>query len=137
MKVFNIILGATIVFFVVMFFRCEKVTEITELVKNTEKIQITFYNDSLPDTYIEITDKSEIRKFDNYISTKETPVFKCGYDGQILFFMNEDVSNGKQNSIVMEFNLKAECRHVAYNYAGGLQTKEITDKGVEYLNGIK
>ena len=48
MKLFNIILGSAIVFFIVMFLRCDKVTEITELSKNTESMQIVFYNDSTP-----------------------------------------------------------------------------------------
>lgn len=137
MKIFNIVLGATIVFFVVMFFKCKKVTEITELVKNTEKIQITFYNDTIPDKFVEITDKDEIRKFDNYFSGIETPLYKCGYEGQILFFMQEDVAGGVRNSISMEFNLSDGCSHVAYNYAEALQTKELTEEGLQYLKAIK
>ena len=91
MKLFNIILGSALVFFVVMFLRCEKVTEITELSKNTESLQIVFYNDSIPNKIVEITDKNEIKKFGKFITDKDTPLYKCDYDGQIIFILSDDV----------------------------------------------
>lgn len=137
MKLFNIILGATLVFFAVMLLRCEKVTEITELAKNTDKIQIVFYNDTVPNTIIEVTDKSEIKKFGSYISDKDTPLYKCEYDGQLIFLLNNDVSSGDKNTITMEFNLQPDCTHVAYMYAEGLRTKELSEEGVEYLRKVR
>ena len=136
MKLFNIILGSVIVFFIVMFLRCEKVTEITELTKNTESLQIVFYNDSIPNKIVEITDKSEIKKIGKFISDKDTPLYKCSYDGQIIFVLNNDVAIGKKNTITMEFNLQPDCTHVAYMYAEGLHTKELSEEGVEYLRKV-
>ena len=136
MKLFNIILGVTLVFFTVMFMRCEKVTEITELVKNTEHIQVTFYNDTLPDTYVTIDDKGEIKKFADFISSEDVPVRKCDYDGQIVFFMDETIAAGAKNSVSMEFNLNGDCRHIQYMYADALQTKKLTDEGKEYLEKL-
>lgn len=136
MKLFNIILGSVIVFFIVMFLRCEKVTEITELTKNTESLQIVFYNDSVPNKIVEITDKNEIKKFGKFISDKDTPLYKCSYDGQIIFVLNNDVAIGKKNTITMEFNLQPDCTHVAYMYAEGLHTKELSEEGVEYLRKV-
>ena len=43
MQVFKLLVGIVLVFFTVMFMRCEKVTEISELIKNTQKIQVVFY----------------------------------------------------------------------------------------------
>ena len=137
MKLFNIILGSVIVFFIVMFLRCEKVTEITELTKNTESLQIVFYNDSVPNKIVEITDKNEIKKFGKFISDKDTPLYKCSYDGQIIFVLNNDVAIGKKNTITMEFNLQPDCTHVAYMYAEGLHTKELSEEGVEYLRKVR
>ena len=122
MKLFNIILGSAIVFFIVMFLRCDKVTEITELSKNTESMQIVFYNDSTPNKIVEITDQSEIKKFGKFISDKDTPLYKCDYDGQIIFVLNNDVAIGKKNTITIEFNLQPDCTHVAYMYACLLYT---------------
>lgn len=137
MKLFNIVLGSVLVFFIVMFLRCEKVTEITELTKNTDKIQVVFYNDSVPNTIVEITDKSEIKKFGKFISSKDTPLYKCTYDGQLIFLLSDDVATGKNNTITMEFNLQPDCTHVAYMYAEGLHTKELSAEGVEYLRKVR
>jgi hypothetical protein len=136
MKLFKIILGAYLVFMVVLFMRCEKVTEVSELVKNTEKIQIVIYHDSSSDTYFDITEKKEISEFADFISDKNTPVYKCSYDGRIVFFMNDDVASGNKNSVGMDFSLKDGCEHIAYEYAGGLQTKELTDEGIDYLKKL-
>ena len=62
MQVFKLLVGIVLVFFTVMFMRCEKVTEISELIKNTQKIQVVFYNDTLPDTFVDITDKKDFRR---------------------------------------------------------------------------
>lgn len=103
-------------------------TEIYELAKQSEKVQVVFNN--RPDKYIEITSRKEIRKFDDYISTEDTPVFHCFYDGFIVFF-----SNG--GSVRMEFNLEEGCRHIAYNYGENVVTKKITDEGYAFLMEMK
>ncbi len=137
MKIFNLVLGSALVFFVIMFLRCEKVTEVTELVKNTEKIDVVFYHDDKPNTVIQITDKAEIKKFGNYISTKDTPLYKCKYDGQIIFRISDDITSNDKNTITMEFNLQPDCVHVAYMYSEGLRTKELTPEGMSYLKALQ
>lgn len=137
MKLFYIILGSFLVFMTVMFMRCEKPTELTEVVNNTEKIQIAFYNGDAPDTYVEITERGDIKKFDNFVGSEDTPVYKCGYDGQIVFFLYPDVAAGTKNTITMEFNLQPDCTHMAYVFAGALQTKTITSEGIDYLQSLQ
>lgn len=137
MKLFKIILGAYLVFMVVLFMRCEKVTEVSELVKNTDKIQVVMYHDASSDTYFDITDKKEISEFADFISDENTPVYKCSFDGRIVFFMNDDVASGTKNSVAMDFSLQDDCIYIAYEYAGGLQTKELTDEGIAYLKKLR
>lgn len=137
MQIYKLLLGLTLVFFTVMFMRCEKVTEVSELVKSTEKIQVVFYNDSLPDTFYDITEKKDIKNFNDYISDEEVPLYKCGYDGQIIFFVDDDEGAEPKNSVAMEFNLQPDCAHIAYQYAGALQTKKISSEGLEYLKSLQ
>ena len=136
MKVYYLILGAFLTFMTIMFMRCEKPTEVTELVNNTEKVQVVFYNGEAPDTFVEITDRNEIKDFNDYISSDDTPLRKCGYDGQIIFFLFPDVAAGSGNSVAMEFSLQPDCEHVEYKFADALQTKAITSEGMEYLHSI-
>jgi len=111
----------------VMFMRCEKVSEIDELVKQTDRIQVVF-NSNLG-AYTDITERKEIRKFDEFITDEETPIYKCGYDGYMTFFT-------EHGSIRMDFNLQDDCVHVLYPYAQGLETRLISPSGVEYLLSI-
>lgn len=137
MQVFKLLVGIVLVFFIVMFMRCEKVTEISELIKNTQKIQVVFYNDTLPDTFVDITDKKDIKKFNNYITNNDTPVYKCGYDGQLVFFIDDEEGAQPKNSVAMEFNLNPDCIHIAYQYAGALQTKQLSDDGIQFLISLQ
>ncbi len=137
MKLFNIILGATLVFLTVMFLRCEKVTEVTELVKNTAHLQVTFYNDSVPATHVDITDKNEIKKFSRFISSETIPVRKCKFDGELVFFMEDGIAAGGGNSVSMQFSLQPGCAHVEYMYADQLETKQLSEEGIEFLTEMK
>ncbi len=138
MNLFRVILGLYFTFLLLMFLRCEKVTEISELAKNTDKIQVIFYDESGNEaSFIDITDKKEIRKFSSYISEMETPLYKCRIDGRLIFFLNEESARGNYNSVDMDFNLEDDCHHVAYEYSGRLQTKKMTDKGIDYLRSLK
>lgn len=114
--------------------RCRRETEIDELVRNTEKIQIVYNNPE--GTYYDITDQKDIQKFAGYISSENTPVYHCGYDGKMIFFLRPDMVKENKNSIEMNFNLRDDCNHIEYEYAGELQTKKITAKGLDYLRSL-
>ncbi len=122
---------------VIMFFRVgETNKEISEVVNNTERIQVVFYNGDEPDTYVEFTDGSAVNQFADFISNKDTPVLKCGYDGKIIFFLYSDVAPGTKNTVSIEFSLDPDCRHAAYMYSNALQTKELTEEGWRFLEQI-
>ncbi len=124
---FRTILGVFLTFIAVMFIRCEKTSEIDELVKQTERIQVVFIINM--GDFTDITDRKSIRKFDDYITDEPTPVYKCGYDGYITFFT-------EFGSIRMDFNLQDDCIHVLYPYGETLQTRLISEEGEDYLRSI-
>ncbi len=137
MKVFYIILGVFITFMVIMFLRVGDKTDLTEVVEHTEKIQLIFYQSDGPEKFVDITDRSEIKQFDAFISNEDTPVYTCGYTGRMVFFLYPDMAPPGKNTIVVEFNVDESCRHAAYYFDDALQTKTLTKKGVDYLNSIK
>jgi hypothetical protein len=117
----------------ITFMRCNEVTELSELVKHTVKIQITYYNGDDTDTYHEITDTKQIKEFTDYISDEDLPVLNCPNEGRIIFFMDDEVSAGAKNSVAMEFSLSKDCQQVAYMYQEMWQTKRLTSEGIEFL----
>ena len=107
--------------------RCGPVTEIDELVKQTERIQVVF-NTNLGD-YTDLTDRKSIRSFDDYITDEPTPLYKCGYDGYLIFF----TENG---SVRMDFNLQDDCLHVIYQYGESVETRRLSNEGADYLRSL-
>ncbi|MBC8046010.1 MAG: hypothetical protein H7Y00_04395 [Fimbriimonadaceae bacterium] len=103
-------------------------TEISELIKQTDKIQIVL--NEKPDKYLDITERKDIRKFNDYITEDDTPYFKCAYDGHLTFFT-------KDGSVIMDFNVSDDCAHIIYTYAGELRSKKLTPKGLEYLKSVQ
>jgi hypothetical protein len=124
---YRLILGTYLLFMVTMLMRCEPVTEVSELVKQTERIQVVF-NTNLGD-YTDITSKQQIRKFKSYITDEPTPIYECGYDGYLLFFT-------EAGSVRMDFNLMDDCQHVIYDYGQSIETRKLSDEGLEYLRSI-
>lgn len=54
----RLLLGVYLTFMAIMFMRCSEVSEVDELAKQTERIQIVFTDDLL--NYTDITDKKKL-----------------------------------------------------------------------------
>lgn len=124
----RLILGIYFTFITIMFVRCEKLTEVDELAKQSNRVQIVF-NDNLIN-YTDVEDRKEIRRIANFITDEETPFYKCGYDGYMIFFTD-------QGSVRMDFNLQDDCAHVVYDYAMTIKTFKISEEGITYLRQLK
>ncbi len=124
----RLILGIYLTFMAIMLMRCSQVSEVDELAKQTDRIQIVFNGEQV--NYTDITEKREIRKIANFITDEETPFYKCGYDGHMIFFTSV-------GSVRMNFNLQDDCNHVVYDYAGAIKTFKISDEGIAYLKQLK
>ncbi|MBK6729640.1 MAG: hypothetical protein IPG60_01325 [Bacteroidetes bacterium] len=124
----RLLLGVYLTFMAIMFMRCSEVSEVDELAKQTERIQIVFTDDLL--NYTDITDKKEIKRIANFITDEETPFYKCGYDGYMIFFT-------ESGSVRMNFNIQEDCAHVVYDYAMTIKTFRISEDGIAYLTHLK
>jgi hypothetical protein len=51
--------------------------------------------------------------------------------------MDDEEGAQPKNSVAMEFNLNPDCIHIAYQYAGALQTKKLSDVGVDFLLSLQ
>lgn len=122
------ILGIYITFIAIMLVRCDKVTEVDELAKQTVRIQIVFTDDLL--NYTDVTSKKEIKRIANFITDEETPFYNCGYDGYMIFFT-------EAGSVRMNFNFQDDCAHVVYDYAMSIKTYRLSDDGIAYLKQLK
>ena len=124
---YRLLLGAYLLFMVIMLMRCGPVSEIDELVKQTDKVQVVFYERL--DAYTDVTARRDIKRFSDYILEEPSPLYRCGYDGYLVFFTGT-------GSVRMEFNLRDDCLHVVYPYADGVQSRILSQEGQDYLRSL-
>lgn len=134
----KLITGSRFLLFIFCFFLSALVScnqfWISGILKRADEAQIQFYKKDSTDktiSIITIIDKEELEKVESFISDKEVIPLKCGYDGTIRF-----KSKG-ETLIDTEFNLQADCRHIAFVLNNKVQYRELTDEGFKYLSALK
>ena len=70
--------------------------------------------------------------YNTFISNEKAPLFKCGYNGSITFYV-KDKEILEDNA---EFNLNNSCRHIVFMHKGELYSFKISEKGFVFLNNI-
>lgn len=76
-------------------------------------------------------DTDNLMRASQIISNNEAPAFKCGYDGSLSYVKGEEIL------LSAEFNLKDECRHLAFMDGETLMHREMTDTGFEFLSSLR
>ena len=75
------------------------------------------------------SDQSEMKKISGYISSKGTPLYKCGHHGVINF-----IKGGE--TLDVEFNYSDGCAHVLYFKGSKLVSKALTKDGMKFLQRL-
>jgi len=78
------------------------------------------------------TEEAAIRRLTEFISAKETEVFKCGYDGNLLFF-----EKGKPVSDVSFKFSDESCRHFVMDIKGQLVATKMSNQAADFLADLK
>ena len=108
-------------------------SEVSQKLSGSDSLVINFYatgSDSILKT-VATSEKTAIRRLTEFISSKETEIFKCGYDGNLLFF-----EKGKPVSDV-SFKYKDEsCRHFLIDVKGKLVSTKMNNEAADFLKGL-
>ena len=104
------------------------------LKNETEKIIINIHgweNDSFIVNFevIEITDKDEIDKIIDYVSTINSPLYKCGYEGTIEYYC-------KNNNVIIAMEFNTNCNTIVFEYDDKIYNKRISKNGLENLKTL-
>lgn len=126
----------TIILICLVFFliSCAGNSEVSQKLSGSDSLVINFYaagSDSIIKT-VATAEKSAIRRLTEFVSAKETEIFKCGYDGNLLFF-----EKGKPVSDV-SFKYKDEnCRHFLLDVKGKLVSTKMNNEAADFLKGLE
>ena len=96
------------------------------------KIKIYLWKDGHLDRegyFFEITDDNEIKKIFQWITSIESPAYKCGYNGAIEFYC-------KNNNLLMDAEFNTECNTIVFEYNNKFYKRRMTGVGINYINKI-
>lgn len=75
-------------------------------------------------------DATEITKVAGFISTKDAPMYKCGYSGKMVF------TTAANKTEVVEFNFDENCPHAKYMVGDNLKSKVFTQEGIDFVKSL-
>jgi len=81
---------------------------------------------------VKTTESKAMGRMIEFIDTKETEQFKCGYDGKMFFY-----HNGQEIQEV-DFKMKNDsCNHFAFLLNGKLMKTKMNSEAVDFLDALE
>ena len=117
----------------VFLFSCGNKSAIHKKLNGADSLVITF-NAPDSDSIINIvssTEKKAIRKLSGFLNGKETKLYKCGFDGNMVFF--------KQGQMILPVVFKysdAGCRSFMYELDNKTISREMSNEAVSFLKSL-
>ncbi len=105
---------------------------ITKQLAIADSLTITFNHnrtDSVSNT-VHTADKNAIRKIAGFLDKGDSTGFKCGFDGNMVFF-----SKGKQLLPVV-FSYSEDCRYFLYDWENKVRAVKMNNEAVDFLKSL-
>ena len=119
--------------FILFFAACTQNSEVKKKLSGTDSLVVNFYapqSDSIIKS-VATAEKKAIRRLSDFVSTKETSLFKCGYDGNLHFF-----EKGKMVSDVSFKYSDESCRHFVLDVEGKLTGTTMSTEAADFLKSL-
>ncbi|MEI2740445.1 MAG: hypothetical protein V9F01_16860 [Chitinophagaceae bacterium] len=83
------------------------------------------------DKIVTTTDDKAIKKLRNYVDGKTTEAYKCGYDGNLLFYKNGTLTGD------VSFNCSGDgCLHFIMTVDGKLTPTSMSNEAADFLKSL-
>lgn len=112
---------------------CSQNTAVSKKLSGCDSLVINFNDLQTGSTTrtVNTTSKQAINRLSEFVSARETELFKCGYDGNMLFF-----EKGKMVSDV-SFNYSLEdCRHFMLVADEKLTSTKMSNEAADFLKSL-
>ena len=81
---------------------------------------------------VQTAESKAISRMIDFIDTKESELFKCGYDGKMFFY------DKGQKIQEVDFKMKNDsCNHFAFLLNGNLMSTKMSNEGIDFLNALE
>lgn len=119
--------------FIIVFFTACSGSVTSKKIAGTDSLVITFNlpnSDSVIKT-VSTTEKKAIQKFISLVDGKEVKLYKCGYDGNMVFY-----SKGEIVLPVIFKYTEEGCRHFLFDMDNKVMSTVMTIEGAELLKSL-
>lgn len=112
---------------------CSGNAEVSGKLSGSDSLVINFYAPGSEDIAktVSTTEENAIRRLTEFVSAKESAIFKCGYDGNLLFY-----EFGKLVSDVSFKYSDESCRHFLLDVNGELKSTKMNNEAADFLKGL-
>ena len=119
--------------FVLFISACSGNSEVSQKLSGTDSLIINFFAPNSQNIIksVATADADAIRRVTEFVSTPETELYKCGYDGSLQFF-----EDGKQITDVGFKYSDEACRHFLLDIKGELKATKMNAQGAEFLRDL-
>ena len=81
---------------------------------------------------VQTTESNAMKRMIEFIDSKETEQFKCGYDGKMFFY------HSGQEIQEVDFKMKDDsCNHFAFALHGNLMSTKMNSEAVDFLDALE
>ena len=119
--------------FIIFISSCTGNSEVTRQLSGTDSLVINYFAPNSQDIVksVSTADADAIRRVTEFVSMPETELYKCGYDGSLLFF-----EKGNQISDVAFKFSDETCRHFVLVIEGELVATKMNAQGAAFLKDL-
>ena len=124
-------LGILIVLFC---FSCGKKSTVHKKLQGCDSLVITFTapNSDSVINIVNTTEKKAIRKLAGFLDGKSGELYKCGYDGHMVFY-----KKGEQVMPVVFKFTEEGCQHFLYDIDNKLTSTLMSNEEIDFLKSLK
>ncbi len=118
---------------VVLILSCNNSSSTNKVIDGCDSIIITF-NAPNSDSIIKVVSSKEskaIKKLGGFLNGKETEQFKCGYDGNFIFY-----KNGKQLLPVIFKYTEQGCEHFLFDMGDNVKSVAMTSEAKNFFTSL-
>ena len=122
-----------ILFAVILFCSCKQ-SAIRQSFSSADSVVIHFKDEQagVITKTVQTAESKAISRLIEFMDTKETEQFKCGYDGKIFFY-----DDGKQVQEV-DFKMKdPACNHFAFLLNGKITSTKMSGEAVDFFDALE
>lgn len=111
-----------------------KESAISKKLSKADKVEVRFTvsGSDIIEKIVTTDNENAIKKMIQLLDNSSAPQYKCGYDGQLIFF-----EKGKQLQTIDFRNTDKDCRHFSYMLDGKIVSTKMSNEANDLLTSLK